>query len=113
MGVKVEYVPAVRDVLDDALRRIARAGVMITDDASAELGELVLSGYRLMQASRILDLPADSPERQRQEALARANLLGLIDSWLDIERARGSRELTIGGFRRAYAKLCPVYPCEE
>src|SRR2546428_13485062 len=112
MRPRVGLPPGVRDVFNDAIRDIESAGFTISEEASTELGELVLCGYRLMQESRILDLPTDSPERQRQEARGRKSLLGLIDSWLSIEKARGRTELTIGGFRRSYAKFCPVYPCE-
>jgi hypothetical protein len=88
-------------------------GLEIESDARAELEELVLSAFRLMQASRILDLPSDDPDRMNAERRAQANLTRIVDSWIDIERKRGGRSLTLGGFKRAYALNCPVYPCEQ
>lgn len=111
MGVTVEYSPLVRDVLDDVMRQIQLGGFGIGEEATEAIGELVLSGFRLMQESRILDLPSDSPERVQLEALARANLMRLVQFWMETERAEGGTELSIRGFRRAYAAICPVYPC--
>ena len=99
------------EAFQDALALVRREGLTISAEASKELEELVLSSFRLMQESRILDLPSDDPERTRFEQLARSNLTRLVNTWIQLERDRDSAELTIGGFRRTYASICPVYPC--
>ena len=101
------------EALDDAMSRVRTSGLGITPEASDELRELVLASFRKMQESRILDLPSDAPERVEKEQLANANLMKLVDEWVRIERNRGSTELTLGGFKRSYASVCPVYPCSQ
>lgn len=101
------------EAIEDATSRLRASGLAITPEASDELRELVLASFRKMQESRILDLPSDAPERVEKEQLANANLMKLVDEWVRLERSRGNTELTLGGFKRSYASVCPVYPCSE
>lgn len=111
MGVDTSVGPL--EAIEDAMSRVRASGLEITSEASDELSELVLASFRKMQESRILDLRSDAPERVEKEQLANANLMKLVDEWVRLERSRGNTELTLGGFRRTYASVCPVYPCGE
>lgn len=111
MGTATLYGPL--EAIEDATSRVRASGLAITPEASDELRELVLASFRKMQESRILDLPSDAPERVEKEQLANANLMKLVDEWVRLERSRGSAELTLGGFKRSYASVCPVYPCSQ
>jgi hypothetical protein len=106
VGLATERV--VDDAMRDVKRRVVDSGLVISPDALPELSDLVDAGFRELVAQRLLD----RQDARAADAIARArkNLFVFVDQWAELERARGSQELTLGGFTRARASLCPVWP---
>lgn len=110
VGTEREALPEVEDITKEALRHITNRGFRIRREAKSKLTDLVLESFRALQEQRHLDVAA----REDQEHLrkARANLDLFLDKWMEVHLARGEETLTVIGFHRTYAQLCPIYPCQ-
>lgn len=99
--------PIAEDWMASVLGQVALAGRELDSDASEELAELALAGFRRLQESRVLDLPEGSEERDEALRSARDALQRIMATWLATDPRP---QLTTAGLRETLRRLCPIYP---
>lgn len=108
MPVELLTAPVFHEWVATAIEAIRGQGIYISEDATNELREFALAGFRRLQEERVLDLAEDAPARQAALREASANMQRFAARWVEIEG--GGMELTLHGFAQVRRTICPLYP---
>lgn len=99
--------PIAEDWMASAFGQFAHAGRELEVDASEELAELALTGFRRLQESRVLDLPEGHLERDEALRSARDAFQRIMTTWMAVDPGP---QLRTAGLKETLRKLCPIYP---